>query len=276
MLIESVALVWVPLILAIISGFLKQPKVSIGLVATTLLIALVNDRLSSLALLSILVGFIVAYQTPKLNNPFRYAGYTFLIVWSLALSLHIMPGFSNLQVLDKVITGPQSAPFSMYLNLDKPMIFFALLMAYPTLLGKVRTLNLRAVSITVILLFALLPIASAMEVVKPELSLPRWWWLFLLNNLLLTCVAEEAFFRGFLQQSSSERFGWFFGLLGTSILFGAAHFSGGMGLIIFATLAGLGYGLIFHFTGRLWAAVLIHFLFNFAHLVFFTYPALAK
>ncbi|HGF7235830.1 TPA: CPBP family intramembrane glutamate endopeptidase, partial [Vibrio cholerae] len=32
----------------------------------------------------------------------------------------------------------------------------------------------------------------------------------------------------------------------------------------------------FHFTGRLWASVGVHFLFNFAHLLFFTYPMLAR
>ena len=91
---------------------------------------------------------------------------------------------------------------------------------------------------------------------------------------MFTCVAEEALFRGFIQQNLTDKFGLYIALVTTSLLFGAAHFSGGPLLIVFATLAGLGYGLVFHLTGRLWAAVLIHFLFNFSHLVFYTYPIL--
>lgn len=267
---------WLPLILAILAAFLKQTKAVIGLVTLTLVAAFFDDRVSILALISIIIGFAIAYQTPRLKPPLRSIGYSLVIIWALALSLHLIPGFSNLLVLDKVISGPESAAFTMYLNLDKPMVFFALLLAYPALLGKAKTLNIKSIAITSVALFTLLPIAAATGALKPEFSLPNWWWLFALNNLLLTCVVEEAFFRGFIQQTLSKRFGWIACLIVASVLFGLAHFAGGLLLVFFATLAGLGYGLIFHFTGRLWASVLAHFLFNFAHLVFFTYPILAK
>ncbi|GAM71575.1 CAAX amino terminal protease family [Vibrio sp. JCM 19236] len=94
----------------------------------------------------------------------------------------------------------------------------------------------------------------------------------MLNNFLLTCVAEEAFFRGFLQQVLCKKYGWHLGVAIASLLFGLAHMGGGLLLVVFASLAGLGYGLIFHFSSRLWVAVLFHFLFNFTHLLFFTYP----
>ncbi|MGC3833655.1 type II CAAX prenyl endopeptidase Rce1 family protein [Moritella viscosa] len=72
---------------------------------------------------------------------------------------------------------------------------------------------------------------------------------------------------GRLRLSLVCRFEWRIGL---------AHFSGGTLLVIFATLADLGYALVFHFTNRLWCAVLAHLLFNFVHLIFFTYPVLAR
>lgn len=192
------------------------------------------------------------------------------------LFVHLIPGFNNLQILDKVTAGPLSAPFSMYLNLDKPLALFALFLAYPFLLGSEAKGRIKPALLVMIPLLSLLPISAMLGALKPELSLPSWWWLFALNNLIITCVAEEAVFRGFVQQSLSRRFDWRLGLVIASILFGLAHFSGGPLLILFATLAGLGYGLVFHFTGRLWCAVLAHFLFNFSHLVFFTYPILAR
>jgi len=46
-------------------------------------------------------------------------------------------------------------------------------------------------------------------------------------------------------------------------------------LMIFAALAGLIYGLVWHWSGRLWLATAFHFALNMVHLLFFTYPALA-
>ncbi|WP_150139537.1 CPBP family intramembrane glutamic endopeptidase [Candidatus Enterovibrio escicola] len=264
--------VWILLAFGIIAAFSKQKRMSISMAVIGLLIAFVNDRLSAVALLSVLVGFGVAHHTSKQKPPLCYVGYSFLFLWSLSLWFHLIPGFNNVRVLDNVFSGPQSIPFNMYLDLDKPMIFFALLLSYPDLLSKIHKQNLQAIVATTIPLFALLPIASTFGKLELEFSIPNWWWLFLIKNLLFTCVVEEAFFRGFLQRSLSQRFGLVFGLLIASTLFGLAHLSGGLLLVVFASLAGLGYGLIFHFSGRLWAAVLVHFFFNFSHLIFFTYP----
>ena len=121
-----------------------------------------------------------------------------------------------------------------------------------------------------------MPIAVGLGALNIEWSLPGWWWLFAINNLLFTCVAEEAFFRGFIQQAITKRFNSLIGLLLASLLFGIAHFAGGFLFVIFATLAGIGYGLTFAITGRLWVAVLVHFAFNVVHLIVFTYPLLVN
>lgn len=56
-----------------------------------------------------------------------------LVLGVIALFLHLVPGFHNLKVLDKVRTGPLSAPFTMYYNLDKALVPFILLACLPTL-----------------------------------------------------------------------------------------------------------------------------------------------
>lgn len=269
-LLEPSVWIWVPLSLAVVAAFFERHKTTAGLLSAALCAALLEGRLSLTALTILLIGFGVAYGTPRGSS--RCVGYVLVFVWSIALFNHLIPGFNNIKVLDNVTAGPQSAPFTMHLNLDKPMLFFALLLAYPTLLGKAKTPNYCALAATLIPLFALLPVAKALGALELELHAPAWWWLFALNNLLLTCPAEEALFRGFLQQAITQRLGWISGVVGASIVFGIQHFAGGPLLIVFATLAGIGYGLIYHLTGRLWAAVLVHFLFNFAHLLFFTYP----
>lgn len=279
--LDSAIWLWGPLILAIGAVFFRQKAVALVLLGLTLLSALFIGRIELIAFASTLVVLGVAYRLPMLasnqkTKPVYYLGWSVVIIWCVMLFVHVIPGFNNLQVLDKVTAGPLSAPFSMYLNLDKPLALFALFLAYPFLLGGEAKGRVKPALLVMILLLSLLPIAAMLGALKPELSLPSWWWLFALNNLILTCVAEEALFRGFVQQSFSRRFDWRLGLVIASILFGLAHFAGGPLLIVFATLAGLGYGLVFHFTGRLWCAVLAHFLFNFCHLVFFTYPILAR
>ncbi|KJF96082.1 CAAX protease [Photobacterium angustum] len=273
---EPTVWIWGLLACAVISGFYRKTLLTAVLVTLGLLAAVFQERLSIIAIGGIAIGFLVAYFTAKQEGKWRYAGLSFMLIWSLALFAHAIPGFDNLQVLDKVYASLDSTPFTMYLNLDKPLVFFGLLLAYPALLGSNKTCNVKALALVVMGCLSLLPIAAGLGALKFSLSTPHWLWLFVLNNLLFTCVAEEALFRGFIQQGLSKRFGWVIGLVVASLLFGFAHIAGGMLLVVFAGLAGLCYGLAFYLTGRLWVAVLVHFMFNLTHLIFFTYPMLAK
>lgn len=275
MLLSLSAFIWLPLALAVMAGFTRYRHITWGLLSLTLLSAFATGHLSLIGSLIAGLGFVLAYFAANGTAHSRSAAWVALLLWCLALFLHWLPGFSNLKVLDKVIASAHSTPFSLYLNLDKPLVFFALLLAFPALLGQSKTANIKATLLTLVPLFALLPIAVWLGALAFEWSLPEWWWIFALNNLLFTCVAEEALFRGLIQQKAQQQFGAIAGLLIASALFGMAHFAGGPLLMIFAALAGLGYGLVFHFTGRLWVSVGVHFLFNFAHLLFFTYPMLA-
>jgi membrane protease YdiL (CAAX protease family) len=111
---------------------------------------------------------------------------------------------------------------------------------------------------------------------------PKWLPftpIFLVTNLLFTCVAEEAFFRGFLQDRLARamahtRYGAAFAIICSGLLFGLAHVGGGLPLILLASLVGLGSGLAYHRTQRLEAAIVTHFIVNAVHFICFTYPKL--
>ncbi|MGM0785563.1 MAG: CPBP family glutamic-type intramembrane protease, partial [Pseudomonadota bacterium] len=51
-----------------------------------------------------------------------------------------------------------------------------------------------------------------------------------------------------------------------------AHFPGGVAFVLVATGAGLLYGLVYLWAGRLIGAVLVHWGLNLTHLLLFTYP----
>jgi CAAX protease family protein len=96
---------------------------------------------------------------------------------------------------------------------------------------------------------------------------------------LLVSVVEEAFFRGYLQGGiarllDGHRFGRTIAIVVAALLFGLMHLPGGGWMwVIFATVAGLAYGLAYRF-GGLAAAVLAHFALNATHFLLFTYPML--
>lgn len=61
-----------------------------------------------------------------------------------------------------------------------------------------------------------------------------------------------------------------------AMLFGAAHFPGGIDYVLFAVIAGFGYGLAYRYGGGLLGAILAHFLLNTTHFLLFTYPLSAQ
>lgn len=270
------SLIWAVLALAVLLCLARRRIPGLFLLGIALLGALWLGRITPLALTVSVAGLLLAWRTPALPQPWRGMALALVMLWAIALTLHLVPGFDNLRVLDRVQAGPASVPFTLYLNLDKPLIFFGLLLAWPTLLGPGGPLRWRPLALLLLPLATLLIAAWQLGALKPEVGLPRWWWLFAFNNLLFTCVAEEALFRGFIQQAITTRSRAWAGICIASLLFGAAHLAGGPLLVLFATLAGACYGLAFQLSGRLGVAILLHFLFNFAHLALFTYPLASR
>jgi len=241
--------------------------------AAWLVAAFVTGALELPALIAIAVGLGLAFSLPGRRGTLAIAGHAVLVLWSVAMAAHLLPGFNNLPALDQVQTGPLSMPYSLHLNQDKPIIFLALLLAWPRLLTQTTRFQRTPLLLTLLFCAMLLPLAFFAGILKAEPALPAWLGLFLIANLLQTCLVEEAFFRGYLQIGLTARFGSAAGLAAASLLFGLAHAGGGWTVVVFATLLGLACGLGLRFGGWLWVPALMHFAFNVAHLTLLTYPA---
>jgi len=208
------------------------------------------------------------------------------ILFSLALMAHVVPGFANLLVARDAVLSPGAVPYTLYLNFDKAQIgFFVLAFGPPLLMSRAEWMTMLRAALPRVLVVILVLMACALSIgqvrvdVKWPEIFPTWAW----SNLLFTCASEEALFRGVIQrwlqggstQTSATSTRGVASLAIAALIFGAAHFAGGMASIVLATVAGLGYGWIFWRTDRIEASILAHFLVNTAHILGFTYPALA-
>jgi membrane protease YdiL (CAAX protease family) len=284
---------WLLLVITLITVFVKPKLWPFGLVCT-LISGLFYNAIDLVGLGVVTLLLAMSYYANKLStysskknsnklwNRIIKTVITGLVIMScIALAAHLLPGFNNLQVLSNVEKSINSIPFTLYLNFDKPMILFTLLILYPAFLISQKPItlfkshnSLRLSTLVVFIFILIFSLAILLSLIKYDPQLPSWWWLFALNNLLLTCIIEEVFFRGFIQQKLTSLINPLAGLILTSLLFGIAHFSGGFNYVLVASLAGFLYGLVYLNTGKIWYAILLHFCFNMVHLALFTYPLL--
>ena len=208
------------------------------------------------------------------------SGSAFFLLGS-GIWFHKIPGFWNLKLIDGVYLSPEALPYTMYLNFDKVSLGLMVLAGTPFLVQKkewgrlFKETFLKAFFVIV----SLAGLSYALGFVKLDIKVPECLWIWALTNLLFVCVAEEAFFRGFVQKNlfvlfENTRFRSFGAIVIAAFFFGLFHSYGGIQYMILSAIAGIGYGWIYQTTGRLEASILTHFSLNLMHFLCFTYPAL--
>ncbi|SDA40789.1 hypothetical protein SAMN03159443_00386 [Pseudomonas sp. NFACC15-1] len=245
-------------------------------------LALAYGQLAWTAGISVALLLFAGYAVRQREMPLgRFLGHVLFLVMALALAMHWMPGFFNGRAIPAQRLTDDAARFAMYLNQDKPLIGFWLLLACPWIVGR-RSLRLSVQATALgLALSAVLALGGAMLLGMIHWA-PKWpdhAWMWVLNNLLLVTLVEEALFRGYIQGGLSRRFkhlrqGDNLALLLASLLFGLVHAGAGWQWVLLSGLAGVGYGLAYRF-GGLGAAIATHFLLNLLHFALFTYPMLA-
>lgn len=274
------------LLFAIIAGLCRQTRTSMVLFAIATALGVATGRLTLLALVPIaLLGFLgwVSTRGPK-NAILRFLFSGLFLILAVAMSSHLAPGFNNLPIFQGVQFSPDSLPFTMYLNFDKVAVglFILIFFVNQTQSARFTLDHLITVGRTLgILLVLLIPTALAIDYIRVDAKLPELGWIWMLNNLFFVCVAEEALFRGFIQTKLSaifpkERVWALIPILIAAVLFGLAHYKGGVAYVGLAAGAGLFYGYAYQKTHRLESAILVHFGLNLVHFLFFSYPALTR
>ncbi len=204
-------------------------------------------------------------------------------VIALALALHRLPGFRNPAVIVDFKVSAQALPFTQYANFDKAAVGLILLVwlcRRATSVDDWKEIARKTPLIIAITTVSVMGLALALGVVRFDPKWPEITPVFLAMNLLFTCVAEEAFFRGFLQERCAMalqgvRWGSVMTIALSGLLFGLAHAAGGVSYMILATVAGFGYAIVYASVRRVEAAIATHIVVNAVHFIGFTYPQIA-
>jgi membrane protease YdiL (CAAX protease family) len=258
------------------SLFIKSRDILLLLISTLVAFAFYSSVVSWIGALLIVTFAAITYYHYSYND-FRPLTWILMLGLAVALMLHKFPGFNNQLVLDRVQLSELSKPFPMYLNFDKciaALLLFALsgLVKAEKLLNKsalIQTIKIWVCCVAVIIIPALL-----LGYVKLDFKLPPILMIWVINNLLFVCFAEEVLFRGIIQKRlhSDLKLSPYFAIAIASVLFGLAHFKGGIAYMLLAGICGLFYGYAYHKTNRVLCAMLVHFGLNLTHFIFFTYP----
>lgn len=202
-------------------------------------------------------------------------------LFCLTFALHVFPGFQNPILIINHQFSADAVPYTQYANFDKAVVG-AVLLGYvcqcsTTLPGLWKRLR-RAVLITLISAAIILLIATTLNFTHLVIKFPTFTPIFLIVNLLFTVVAEEAFFRGFLQSQCvllfvKNRFAPLIAIIISAVLFGLAHIAGGLTYFFLSCLLGLACAYSFYVCEqKIEAPILVHFLFNAIHFMGFSYP----
>ncbi|WP_424929014.1 lysostaphin resistance A-like protein [Amaricoccus tamworthensis] len=263
------------LLLAVVSLWIKR-YVALGVLGLATVVSGVAGHVTFVGALC-LAGFAgLAWWYRQSGG---WSAWAALVIASAVFFLHLVPGITGWPILGPMRIGA-GAEYGKWLSVDKVGAGVLLLaVALPDLRSRADWRVMLVQSwpwiVGVPLLLAILAVLSGS--LHLDVTPVAAFWPWAVVNLLSVCVVEEALFRGLIQSRlvhtcRDRRLPALAGVVLAALLFGLAHAAGGVALVVFATLAGLGYGFARHVTGRIEAAILVHFALNAVHFSFLTYP----
>jgi membrane protease YdiL (CAAX protease family) len=266
---------------ALAIGFFS-PRIGWTLAFIAVMLGFFTKVLTSFGIIFLVLSGIVLYLDQRKNTKksLRIFCFTLFCIFIAMSMVHVVPGINNFKILDKVVLSANSAPFSMYLNFEKPFLAFLVLSLSKIL--SVESSRDRHWAMAWLYGFSAILFAITVGLGSGFVQFqPKWVevsWLWIANNLLLVCIVEELIFRRFLLGRLIEIGSVFttysrsFAIAVSSLLFGVAHFQGGFIFVVIATVLGVFYGITYLKAKTLMAPIATHFAINLVHFIFFTYP----
>ncbi len=280
---------FVMLAAAMLALYTPYRSVAFGLLSVSVMAALYTGVVMGIGVVSATALAVLCYFTASTGDgQHRRSHSVFLagvIIVSLLMALHLIPGFQRVPIVSNVLLSPQAIPFTLALGYDKALagtllvLFLVQVARTKDRWRKTVGATLRASMLT---LACIIPLGLLLGIFTFDAKLSSYLGVWVFSSLFITAIAEEAFFRRLLQENLAAYLtgkvnhaaGW--AILVVAIMFSLAHAGGGLGYAVLVFFAGCGYGLAYKWGGGLEAAVGTHFIVNLVHFLFFTYPMLAR
>lgn len=253
----------------------------LGMYTVFVALALLAGWIKPIALLSLSVFALVVWlSTLKKTKLVSVAVNTLLVLVTLVAAARLAPGFTNILLLEDTQLSDNTGWSALRFSADKVSIGLFLLVAHRELLCKTlkefsRILMPNIVPITAGCL-GIYVVGLIVGFATLDVTLSPLVFIWLFRNLIFTVVAEEAFFRGFiqyrLQSSLASQHAPTYALIISAALFGLVHVYGGWQYGLLATMAGILYGYVFMKTGRIEISIVAHSVLNTGHVILLSYP----
>jgi hypothetical protein len=266
------------LVLALLLSHFSHRIVGIFLFSISLCFALYFNYIDFIGISVSIIYFIACYRFKFDKSLSNILLGVLIFIISVGLLLHLVPGFYNPVMIASVLVSDNAPQYSQYLNFDKALIGFGLLCFIISKPKAVTYGHYYVVIGTCLLAYTVsFLIAIKSGLVQLDIKFPDYFIFWCLVNLFVTTYAEEAFFRGFIQRLIFKGIkGWSWGvpltIILSGLLFGLAHFPGGITYVIIATLLGCTYAFCYMRSKNIMVPILAHFIFNLIHFTVFTYP----
>ena len=264
--------------------FAKNRNLMLLAIFMTIITAYYQGIISSTAAVGILLFFAISYSYFNyngLNKYLRYALFIIMLTLTAGYIFHLMPGFTNVLVINKTQVSSLSSSFSMYLNFDKTIIALILYVTSGLWMLE-KSIDKKSILDTLLCLLLCIGVILIPGIlsgyIKFDPKIPEILCLWVFNNLLFVSATEEMIFRGILQNNLKSFLGtratnYYLHIIIASIIFGLSHYKGGVTFMLLAAISGGFYGYIYDKTNRIFCATLVHFGLNLVHLMLFTYPS---
>jgi len=275
----SIVLTGMVIIIALFLSHLKKRHVGITIFSCGLISALYFNYIDLLGLaVSFFYGFCCYHFSFKKKGSLNLIIGLTIFILSILLLLHLVPGFNNVVILDNIQVSDNAPPYSQYLNFDKALVGFFLLIY---VVKSPVNLSFEKYLVVIMAISLSYGIAILLGVttglIGYDFKIPDYMITWVLLNLFISVYAEEAFFRGFVQSSiassiAENKWKETIVVISSGLLFGLAHIPAGIVYATIASILGCAYAFGYIRTGNILVPIVGHFIFNLIHFTIFTYP----
>jgi uncharacterized protein len=268
-------------LLSIYGLWIFNLNIVIGVSTLSLILALITDVVDIIGITMIssyycMIAFFYRYAK---YTAIKFTLFLTIFIFSILLFRNEIPGIYNWHIIDNEIIKFQAVQYSLWLNIDKCVVAMAFGIFALTPITKVTEFNIafrKAAPTYLLCVTSLIVFGITSNLVDFDPKLPDLWLIWMIVNFATSCIAEELFFRSFVQKNitlalHNTLFAKFFAILICAIIF-ATFMPSHKAMLPLSFIAGCFYGYAYAKTGKVEVSIILHFIVNSTHLFFFTYP----